>query len=140
MNTNQKGFANILLIILVVILSGMVGYLVLNQKFTASSPKSVSDLKNNTLSVSLGQKFTLKKEQVAKIANTGLEVEIKAFYNNPCPDGSECFWSGIGIEFEYRLNGQIEKGVDLVKAFGYQTTIVETDNETYADLFVEKVK
>ena len=92
------------------------------------------------LLVSLEQQFTLKKGQVAKIVATGLEVEIKAFFNSPCPKGAQCFWSGVGIEFEYRLNGQKQKGINLVQVFGYQTTIVKTDYETYADIVVGTIK
>ncbi len=134
---NQKGFANILLIVLVVILAGTVGYLAFNQKSSTStsipsptpspsptttpsptpSPTPAPGPKNNTVSVSLGQQFTLKKGQVAKIADTGLEIEITAFYNSPCPAGVQCVWSGVGIGFEYRFNGQVQKGINLVQAF-----------------------
>ena len=96
--------------------------------------------KNNTVSVSLGQQFTLKKDQVAKIVDTSLEVEITAFYNSPCPTGVQCIWSGVGIGFEYRFNGQAQNGINLVQVFGYQTTIVGTNHETYANLIVEKMK
>ena len=136
---NQKGFSNIVFIILVVILVGTAGYLVFNQGNSVPapvpSPIPASGSKNNT--VSLREQFTLKKGQVAKIADTGLEVGITAFYNSPCPAGVECFWSGVGIEFEYRFNGQVQKGINLVQAFGYQTTIVKTDYEIYANLVVE---
>ena len=124
---NQKRFANIVFVVLVVILAGTVG---------CSAPVP----ENNTVSVSLGQHFTLKKWQVAKIANTGLEVEIVAFFNSPCPAGAQCFWSGVGVAIECRLNGQVQKGFDRVRAFGYQTTVVNTDHETYANLVVEKMK
>ena len=160
MNTNQKGFINIVLIVLIVMLAGTVGYLAFNQKSSVpspapsptpgststpistptSSPTPAPGPKNDTVSVSLGQQFTLKKNRVAKIADTGLEVEIAAFYNSPCPAGVQCFWSGIGIGFEYHFNGQVQRGVDLVQAFGYQTTVVKTDFKTYADLVVEKMK
>ncbi len=102
-----------------------------------SAPESKA--KNNFISVSLGQPFTLKKAQVAKMADTGLEVEVKAFYNNPCPEGRQCMWSGIGIDFEYRLNGQVQKGLDLVQAFGYKITLLKSDYETYANLKLEKI-
>lgn len=141
---NQKGFANIVLIVLVVILVGTVGYLAFNQKSSTSTPTPlptpVPGPKNNTVSISLGQQFTLKKAQVAKIADTGLGIEITAFYNSPCPAGVQCVWSGVGIGFEYRFNGQVQKGINLVQAFGYQTTIVKTDHETYANLVVEEMK
>lgn len=88
---------------------------------------------------SLGKEFTLKKNQTAQIMNTGLEVKITEFYNSPCPDGVQCVWSGVGIGFEYRLNGEIQNGIDLVQAFGYQIKVIKTDYETYATLTVEKI-
>jgi len=85
----------------------------------------------------LGQQFTLREGQIAKISSSGLEIKITRFYNSPCPADVQCIWSGVGIDLEYRLNGQIQKGIDLVQAFGYEITIVTTDHETYADLIVK---
>ena len=155
---NQKGFANIILVIIIVVFVGAVGYLVFNnQKVLAPVPTPTSQTpsptptpdgnsssapspQNDLLTVSLGQQFTLKKNQFVKIASTGLEIGIIEFYNSPCPKDVQCFWSGVGIGFEYRFNGEVQKGIDLVQAFGYQTTIVKTDHETYANLVVEKMK
>jgi len=131
---NQKGFANIVLVVLVIILAGVAGYFTFNQKSSSPVPTL------SPITVSLGQQFTLKKDWVAKIADTGLEVEITAFFNSPCPAKVQCVWSGVGIGFEYRFNGEVQKGIDLVQAFGYQTTIIKTDHEIYADLVVEKMK
>lgn len=146
---NQKGVANIILVVIIVVFAGAVGYIVLNnQKVSAPAPTPATNKDSNStpvpqnglLIVSLGQQFTLKKNQFVKIANTGLEIGVTEFYNSPCPKGVECFWSGIGIGFEYRFNGEVQKGIDLVQAFGYQITIVKTDYETYASLVVEKTK
>src|SRR3989344_8273333 len=88
------------------------------------------------LTVSLGQQFTLRKNQVATVASTGLEIEIIQFYNSPCPSGSQCIWSGVGLGFEYRFNGEVKKGIDMAQVFGHQVTIVKTDHDTYANLVV----
>lgn len=140
----QKRVANTVFIVLVVILAGTVGYLALNQNDTVATPVPSSipapAPKNNTVSVSLGQQFTLKKGQVAKIIDAGLEIEIIEFFNSPCPAEVQCVWSGVGIEFEYRFNGQAQKYINLVQVFGYQIAIVKTDHETYANLVIEKMK
>ena len=120
-------------LIIAVVLAGALGYVVLVKK-----PAPTEQPNNDRVLVSLRQQLTLKKGQVAKIANTGLEIEITAFFNSPCE--GQCFWSGVGVEFEYRFNGEVQKGINLVQAFGYQTTIVNTDHETYANLVVEKMK
>lgn len=136
----QKGFANIILVIIIVVFIGTAGFLVFNnQKVSAPVPTPKSQTTVPT-TVSLGQRFTLKKNQFVKIASTGLEIGIIEFYNSPCPKGAQCLWSGVGIGFEYRLNGEVKKGIDLVQAFGYQTTIVKTDHKTYADFIVGKMR
>lgn len=152
---NQKGFVNIAIIIGIVVIAGIAGYFVLSQRTTTSpiptptptppiststTPTPTTNSSSNTIMVSLGKEFTLKKNQVAKIGSTGLEVKIAEFYNSPCPAGGQCFWSGVGIGFEYHFNGEVQKGINLVQAFGYQTKIVMTDHKTYATLSVEKMK
>ena len=93
------------------------------------------DLPNSTtVSVSLGQQFVLTKGQVAKIANTGVEVDINKF----CLGGDECVSLAADIEFDWRFNGQMQLGG--LQAFGYQVTVIKTDNKTYANLVVEKMK
>lgn len=86
--------------------------------------------------ISLGEEFVLRKGQKAVLAGTGFELEILRFYNQPCPPNVKCIWSGIGIEFEYRYNGQMKRGINLVKAFGYRTDVVRSDYESYAMLRV----
>jgi hypothetical protein len=100
-----------------------------------SSPVSVSQV----VRIYLGQPFSLHKKQVAKLGEGGLEVRITNFYNSPCPPKLECFWSGIGVGLEYRLNGQIQTGVNLNQAFGYEVKILATDYQTYAKLVVNKL-
>ncbi len=81
-----------------------------------------------------GESFELKKGQIVGLKGTGFELEILRFFNQPCPPNVKCVWSGVGIEFEYRSNGQSVRGINLVKAFGYKTTIVRSDYESFAVL------
>lgn len=92
----------------------------------------------NQFSVALGKEFELKNGQKAKLIGTGLVVEILNFFNQPCPPNVKCIWSGIGIEFEYRFNGQSKRGINLVKAFDYKIAIIKSDYESYAILKVDK--
>jgi hypothetical protein len=103
------------------------------------NPKSGLESEKNPFVFSLGQPFTLGKNQIATISDTGLEIEITGFVNSPCPKGAQCFWSGQGINFTYRMKGKIESGINLMQAFGYQAVLGETDYETYANLIVEKI-
>ena len=127
--------------IIVAILVGIAGYFIFNQKsFPAPIPAPAPEPQTDPITISLGKEFTLSKNQVAKIADTGLEIKIIQFYNSPCPKGAQCIWSGIGVALEYRLNGEVQTGIDLAQAFGYQAKIVKTDYETYAILIVDKEK
>lgn len=91
-----------------------------------------------TLYVSSGEAFILHQNQSA-IINKDIEIRIVHFHNSPCPEYARCVWSGVGIDLEYYHNGEVKKGINLVQAFGYQTTILETDHETYAKLEVNKL-
>ena len=80
----------------------------------------------------------LNESQRVRLEGTGLELRIVRFFNSPCPPDVECVWSGIGIEFEYRYNGRVKRGINLVKAFGYKTIIIRSDYESYAVLRIER--
>jgi hypothetical protein len=101
--------------------------------------KSFGQQENNyeTLFVSLDEEFILYQNQSAIIAKD-LEIKIVQFYNSPCPANVQCIWSGVGIKFAYKHDGKAEIGM-MVQAFGYQTTIIESDFETYAKLKITKI-
>jgi len=92
----------------------------------------------NDSSVRLGEEFILKENQGVTVEGTGFELKILKFFNNPCPPNVECFWSGVGVEFEYRYDGQVKRGINLVRAFGYRTTIVRSDYGSYAVLRITR--
>ena len=76
----------------------------------------------------------------AKIIDEDFEIKITEFFNSPCPEGSQCVWEGVGIAFEYYQGREVETGIDLVQAFGYETTIIHSDYETYARLSISKIE
>ena len=90
------------------------------------------------LTVDLGADFVLHENQAAKIKGEGLEIKVTQFHNSPCPTGARCIWSGIGISFEYHYLDEIQSGINKLQAFGYQTTVIESDHETFVRLKVEK--
>lgn len=93
---------------------------------------------SNEIIITTGEEFLIKKGQKARMRGTGLELEIINFYNQPCPPGVKCVWSGVGIEFEYRHKGQIKRGINLAEAFGYRTLIIKSDYESYAVLMIKQ--
>ncbi len=102
------------------------------------SSKGSTGLSHDDLFVKLGEEFVLGENQGAKLEGTGFGIRILKFFNNPCPPNVECFWSGIGIQFEYRYDGEVKSGINLVKAFGYRTTIVQSDYKSHAVLRITK--
>lgn len=87
--------------------------------------------------VELGTEFTLHKNESAIIQNIGYKITITNFFNSPCPEGAQCLWSGIGITLKHSLKGEIKEGIDMTEAFGYSTTIIDTDYETFAKLKIQ---
>ncbi|MDO8669277.1 MAG: hypothetical protein Q7K65_03205 [Candidatus Buchananbacteria bacterium] len=111
-----------------------------DQKKEDDQPVQENNNNYETLNISLGEEFTLHKNQSAIINESGLAIKITEFYNSPCPKGVQCIWSGVGIAFAYSYGGEVQKGIDLVQAFGYKTNIIDTDNETYAKLKITKIE
>jgi hypothetical protein len=89
-------------------------------------------------SLALCEEFEIKEGQRVGVIGTGFEVEILKFFNQPCPPNVMCVWSGVGIGFQYWNEGQSLTGINLVKAFGYKTTIIKSDYESYAVLRISK--
>ena len=93
---------------------------------------------SSNLTLSAYESISIRGNQSATITGTGLEVAVIQYINGPCPPNAECFWSGQGLKLEYKLNGNVEKGLNLTQAFGYQITIVDSDYATYAALIIAK--
>jgi hypothetical protein len=100
----------------------------------------IETFSRNHFFVELGEEFEVKKDQKVGLVRTGFELEIRRFFNQPCPPNVKCVWSGIGIDFEYRYNGQLKRGINLVKAFGYKISIIKSDYESYAVLKIMQDK
>jgi hypothetical protein len=90
----------------------------------------------NVPSVELGEEFMLKQNQGVKLQGTGFGIKILRFFDKPCPPHVDCVWSGVGIELEYSNDGQVRRGINLLKAFGYRTAIIRSDYESYAVLMI----
>ncbi len=87
--------------------------------------------------IELGTEFTLGKNESAIVQNAGYKITVTNFFNSPCPEGAMCIWSGIGIAFKHTLKGEVKEGVNLTEAFGYKTSIIDTDYETFAKLKIQ---
>lgn len=89
--------------------------------------------------VSLDEEFKLQEGQSAVLtSDKDYRIKITGFINSGCPEGAQCIWSGIGIAFEHTYNGEVIKGINQFRAFGYRTTLLGTDYKTYAKLKIIK--
>lgn len=89
--------------------------------------------------ISIDKIFELGEDEVAVLENQNFSVRISKFHNSPCPPDVNCVWSGVGLALVYNSKGEEKKGINLVKAFGYRMTIVETDHETFAKLKINEI-
>ena len=95
----------------------------------ASAPMGSSQ--NNDV-FKLGEEFILEQNQKARLQDSSFVIGILRFFNDPCPPNVKCVWSGVGIEFEYRFKGEVRRGINLLKAFGYRCSVIRSDYESYA--------
>lgn len=100
--------------------------------------RKVEARSQNHFLVELGEEFEIKKEQTVSVVGTNFQLEILAFFNQPCPPYVNCLWSGVGIEFEYRSDGLLRRGINVMEAFGYKITVIKTDYESFAILRITK--
>ena len=114
--------------------------LVVQRTLIKTNVATFLDTSTDTIPVGLEEYFTLREGQFALVTGEDLLVGIAGFIYSPCPEDVQCIWSGLGVELEYRYKGQVEKGINLTQAFGYQVEIVDTDYQTFTDLIVTKLK
>ena len=97
---------------------------------------------NDSLHPLLDEEFSLAKNQTAVLENTGFSVKLVEFYNSSCPAGFYCFWSGIGVLFEYKYEDQIETRIfdhlGETYVFGHKIQLIDTDYKKYARLKISK--
>lgn len=89
--------------------------------------------------VNLGEEFTLKKGEAAKIRGLNVTLTVTGFIYSPCPEGSQCFWSGLAVEYELSVNGNIYKSSfgNLPSEAPYRVFIKDSDYKTYATLVID---
>ncbi|NQU78002.1 hypothetical protein HQ544_04880 [Candidatus Falkowbacteria bacterium] len=91
-----------------------------------------------TLTVSLGEEFTLHKNQPAIIDDENFTITVTEFYNSPCPEDAQCNWSGKGIAYECSHNGVVEEALNATQVCGFNQEYITSDLETYVKLKITK--
>jgi len=152
---NQKGFINIAVIIGIIVVAGIAGYFVLTQRTppnpapTSTSPTPTSttpteipttEPSSNAKMVSLGEEFTLKKGETARVKGLNVFLKVKDFIYSPCPKGAQCFWSGLAVVFELTVDGKVYNASigNLPPKAPYDVFVKKNDYKTYANLVIDK--
>ncbi len=93
-----------------------------------------------SITVSLGEKFTLKKGGIARVKDRDATLQLKDFIYSPCPKNVQCIWSGLAVIYELTVNGKTYDS-----SFGnppqgapYDVSVVESDYKTYATFIITK--
>ncbi len=151
---NQKGFINIAVIIGVIVVAGIAGYFVLSQRTSPPNPipsptsltstpstptqTSTPEPDSNAKIVSLGEEFTLKRGETARVKGLNVFLKVKDFIYSPCPKGTQCIWSGLAVVFELTVDGKVYNASigNLPPEAPYDVLVKKTDYKTYATFVI----
>jgi len=144
---NQKESLSITIVLGIVLVAGIVGYLVFDQRTTTSpvptstptpaqTPTTNPDF--STITVSLGQEFTLKKGETARVKDSDVFLRVKDFIYSPCPRDSQCIWNGMAVIYEISVEGKIYNVStgSLPQEVPYDVFIKNTNYKTYATFVI----
>ena len=154
---NQKGFVNIAIIIGAVVMAGIAVYFILSRRTitspaptptptpqtstsTASTQTPTANPDSKAIAVSLGQEFTLKKGETARVKDLNIFFKVKYFIYSPCPKGSQCIWSGLAVVYDLTVDGKVYNASigNLPPEVLYDVIVKETDYKTYATFVINK--
>jgi len=109
------------------------------------SQTSTTEPSSNVKIVSLGEEFTLKKGETARVEDLNVFLKVKDFIYSPCPKEVQCIWSGLAVVFELTVDGKVygslfdnsPHNVPLHKS-PYDVLVEKTDYKTYATFVINK--
>jgi hypothetical protein len=100
-----------------------------------------AEVKNTNVEAQFGQGFRLEKDQTAHFKDSNVSFELLGFYNQPCPSGTQCFWSGQDVYYKI-IDGDktySHKNLGDVTADGpYSLTVKDSDYTTYGNFVLNK--
>jgi len=88
----------------------------------------------------LGQPVTLKKGETAVFEGGRVSLKVLDFYYQPCPEGAQCFWSGLDVYYELVVDGKtyIHNTPGTGINAPYEVNLKDSDYKTYATFVVSK--
>ena len=63
-------------------------------------------LDEDPISASLNERFWLKDQQTAHIESEDLTIKLTKVTFAPCPNGTKCIWSGVGVAVAVTKDGE----------------------------------
>lgn len=81
-----------------------------------------------TYTVKLGDKFTLKKGESARLKDRDVELLVTGFVNSPCPKDAMCVWSGLDVMTVLTIDGKQSRPYET----HYNVNLLESDYKNYA--------
>lgn len=84
--------------------------------------------------VELGEEFSLKKGEIAKVKGKSVSLHITGFINNPCPENADCTWSGQAVKYELTVGGKVYNNS---YESPYDVTQKDTNYKTYSKFIIE---
>lgn len=107
---------------------------------TAPAQASTADSGSSTMIISLGEEFTLKKGETARVKGLNVFLKVIDFYYAPCPKNVKCVWSGLAVNYELTVDGKV-----YVSSLGhspyeapYDALVKKTDYKTYATFVINR--
>lgn len=88
-----------------------------------------------TYTVKLGEKFTLKKGESARLQGRDVELLITGFVHSPCPKNAMCVWSGLDVITVLTINGKKVRPYET----HYNVNLLESDYKNFAAFTITDV-
>lgn len=88
-----------------------------------------------TYTVVLGEKFTLKKDESARLKDSGVELKVTGFVYSPCPKNAMCAWSGLDVMAALTIDGKQYPPYET----HYNVNLIQSDYKSYATFTITHV-
>lgn len=122
-------YKKIFLLFSIVIFAGLVFLVIKNLNIPSSQTAHV---------VKLGEEFTLSKGETARVMGLNVYLTLKDFIYAPCPPGAQCFWSGLAVVYELKVDGKVYESSwgNLANDAPYMVVVKNSDYKSYATFVI----
>lgn len=89
--------------------------------------------------VGAGEEFTLKQGESVKLKDVDLTLTVTGFEYSPCPEGAQCIWSGLAVNYDLNVGGFIYSSAGsttesepIPADLPLEVLVKDSDYQTYA--------